>query len=90
MKNLKENKGVSLNDVVPIGITLVVIAITLSVGADVLTSVQTGQTANTFAFNATSEGLAGIDELAGWQDTWAVVLALAVIIGVLGFLSIRR
>lgn len=90
MKNkILDESGVSLQDVVPIAITLVVIAITLSIGADVLTSVQEGQTANTYSYNATQNGLQGIDELSSFQDTWAVILALAVIIGVLGFLATR-
>lgn len=108
-----DSKGISLNEVIPIGITLIVIGVSLSVGTDVLTTfegsqcpatsaydVATGEcqyTGNTsvintssFAFNASRQGTEGLIEFAGWQDTWAVVIALAVIVGVLGFLSIRR
>lgn len=111
-KLISREDGLSLDDVVPVAITLVVIAITLSVGSDVLEAVRdnqcsTGYTYNATAghchlvgngsdvggmgvkFNATTNGMKGINELSSFQDTWAVVLALAVIVGILGFLATR-
>lgn len=109
---LNNKKGMGLADVAPVAITLVVIAIVLGVGSDVLTNVRATMCENGFSYNETSglchdqtnlsvtergyalnttqNGLQGVDELASWQDTWAIVLALAVIIGILGFLYMRR
>jgi len=74
-------KGVSINMLPAMVILLVVTAIVLSIGADIVTNVQTGFTSNTYAYNASTEGLKGIDEVAQWQDTIGLVIGAAVIIG---------
>jgi len=37
----------------------------------------------TLAFNATSEGMSGLKTMSDWQDTWAVIIAAAVVIGII-------
>lgn len=83
----KSKKGqVALNQLVPVAIVLVVIAIVLGLGADILTEIRTDQTANSFSYNASTNGLQGIDKLSGFQPTIALVIAAAAIIGIVGLL----
>lgn len=79
-----------LEDLSGIAIVFVVLAIILGIGATILTSVQEGQTANTYAYNATESGLEALDELAGWQTTLAVIVVAAVVIGVIGYFYSNR
>jgi lipoprotein signal peptidase len=90
----------NLQDLAPLAIAFVFVAIVLGIGADVLTSIQSGQGYTTvgntgcnstshsacgIAFNATGNGLSSVDELSGWLPTIALVVAAAVVIGVLAY-----
>ena len=75
----------NISDLAPIAIAFVFIAVVLGVGATVLTSIQAGQTASSFAYNASGNGLSSIDELSGWLPTIALVVAAAIVIGVLAY-----
>ena len=80
-----------LEDLAPAGIAFVVIAVTLGIGARVLTDVNTGNTAGTTAHDAVLNGTAGIGELSSWLPTIALVLAAAVVIGVVvSYFAFRR
>jgi len=79
-----------LEDLSGIAITFVIIAVILGIGATILTSVQSGQTADGYAYNATQQGLLALDEMAGWQTTLAIIVIAAVVIGVIGFFYVRR
>ena len=84
MKNfLRSKKGFALSEVPGIAIVLVVVAIVLGLGATILSQVQSTQTANTIAYNASQFGLTGVNTLASWQGTWAVIVAAAVVIGII-------
>lgn len=67
----------------PLALLLVVTAIAVGIGADVLTDVQSDQTANSYAHNISTEGLTGVAELGSWLDTIGLVIAAAVVIGIL-------
>lgn len=73
----------TINSLVPIGITLVVIAIVLSMGADILSNIQADQTSGSYAYNITGKGLEGVNELGSWQKTIALIVAAAIIIGII-------
>ena len=94
MKNLFSNKkgqAIGLDAVPGIVITLGLVAIILGIMATVLTQVQGTQTAQSVAYNITTQGLAAQTSMSGWQGTWAVIAAAAVVIGlVAGFLYMRR
>jgi type II secretory pathway pseudopilin PulG len=80
-----------LGEVPGIVITLGLVAIILGIMATVLVQVQGTQTANSAAYNITSAGIAAQTSLSGWQGTWAVIAAAAVVIGlVAGFLYMRN
>jgi hypothetical protein len=81
---------VSLQELAPLVIIFVVVTIVLSIGADILTSVQTGQTAGSYAYNITGQGLLGADEVGGWLDTIGLVLGAAAVIGIVYAFFMRR
>lgn len=72
-----------LNDLLPIGLLFVIIAIALSVGADIVSEVNADQTADSYADNISTYGLESLDELSSWSPTIALVVAAAVVITVL-------
>ena len=91
MKMFSSKKGLGLADAPPAVIMLVVIAIVLGIGASILTTVQNGQTAGTVAYNASGNGLTGINTFSGWVPTIAIVLAASLVIGlVMAYLAFRR
>jgi len=78
-----------LGDLSGIAITFVVLAVTLSVGSTILDSIQDGNVADSFAANATTEGLDSLATLADWLPTLATIVAAAVVIGVISFFYTR-
>ena len=72
-----------LQDLAGIAIIFVVVAIVISIGADVLTEVQVGKTVSTVEYNASQYGLEGLEELASWLPTIAIIIAAAIIIGLI-------
>jgi hypothetical protein len=76
-------KGFQLTEVPQLVIVLLVIAIVLGVGATVLTQVRSTQTAGGIAYNITTQGLQGQTDLSEWQTTWVVIVAAAVILGII-------
>lgn len=73
----------TLRDLLPIALLIVVSTIAISIGADVIDNVQTDQITNSYAHNISTYGLEAHDELGSWLDTIALVVAAAIIIGVL-------
>ena len=80
-------KGLSVGQFGGLALAFVVTAVVISVGADILTQVQSGQTnttaGRTTAYNITGEGLDGMETLGEWLPTVAVIIAAAVVIGVI-------
>lgn len=80
---LKNKKGLGLGDLPKAAIAFVFIAIVVGVGADVLGDIRADQTAGSYEENATVQGLQSLDTLASWLPTIALVIAAAIVIGVL-------
>ena len=74
---------VSLLESAYMAIAFVVFVIVVSIGGSVLSSVQTSQTTNGFAYNATANGLTGITNLAAQSGTIGTILGAVIIIGLL-------
>lgn len=72
-----------MNSMSALVISFVVIAIIVGIGGTVLTSVQTTQTADSVAYNATTSGLTGIATFGDWLPTIAVISAAATVIGLI-------
>ena len=43
-----------------------------------------GTLGDTLASNITTQGVQSVTTLSGWQTTWAIIIAAAVVIGILG------
>ena len=78
----RSKKGYQVSDLLPLGIAFVVVTIALSMGAQVLNNINTDQTANSYEKNASTNGLKAVDELGSWLPTIALIVACAVIIGI--------
>lgn len=78
-------KGYTIGDMLPIGLTFVVLAVALAIGAVVLAEVQSSDaiTTGSYAENATLSGQEAVDEFAGWLPTIAIVVVAAIILGIL-------
>ena len=72
---------------------LVVLGIMVSINADVVDTIQDGQTADSFAHNASDDVLSGITNFSGQMPTiWlvaAVGLIIAVLLGAFAFVRLR-
>lgn len=84
---MKERKGQALSLLAPAAIAFVFIAVTISIGSEVLAGVQGDQVENSTQYNATQEGLNSMVELGAWLPTIALVVAAAAVIGVLGYFA---
>jgi hypothetical protein len=83
-------KGFTLGNVPGLAIILVIVAVTLGVGSAILTGVRSGYADNTFAGNATDFGSTGLQTLAGWQPTIALIVAAVVVIGIVSMIKMRE
>lgn len=90
MKMIKNTKAMGLQELLPVAVAFVVVAIAISLGADVLGNIRDGQTANSYERNATTNGLEALDELGSWLPTIALVVAAAIIIGIVVLYLARR
>lgn len=76
-------KGYQLRDLLPVALIFVVATIAISVGANILNDIEDDQTDNSYEDNITVNGLTGMATLGEWLPTLALVVAAAVVIGVL-------
>lgn len=74
--------NMSLNVLAGVGVAFVVIAIVLAFGATILGDLRATQTADTYEYNATSDGLEAVGTVSGWLPTLALVVIAAIIIGI--------
>jgi hypothetical protein len=76
-------KGMSLNEFGGLALAFVLVAIIISIGGTILTQTRSTQTTNAVDYNATTQGLTGITTMSQWLPTIAVIVAAAVVIGVI-------
>ncbi|MEE9238433.1 MAG: hypothetical protein V3U58_02615 [Thermodesulfobacteriota bacterium] len=81
-KNRKAQRF-TINDLGTIAIALVVAAIILGLGATILEKIQGTQTTNKTAFNASGFGLDGLNTMAEFLPTIAIVAVAAIVIGII-------
>lgn len=83
-------KGFQLADMSGIAIAFVIIATVLGLGGTVLATIQSDQVADSIAYNATGSGLTSIGTISSYLPTIAVVVVLAVIVGIIvSYLAVR-
>lgn len=71
-------------------VAFVVIGITLTIGQDIMAQMSADYTADSYEKNATSDTQAGLAELSSWFETIGLVIAAAVVLGVVGMFIARR
>lgn len=76
---LQKKKGISLGDMYPAVLTIVLIGIVLGIGLYVLNQVEANVTGGSSAINTTVTGLSG---LASWIAVIVVVIAAAIVLGI--------
>ena len=72
-----------IRDLLPIGLTFVVLGIGLAYGLNVMGDVQDDMTSNTAEYNATSDAIDGVSKIPEKLPLIATVIVAAVIIGIL-------
>lgn len=90
MQLKKSKKGYQIGDILPLAITFVVIAVAIALGADVLDDIQATQTSGSVAYNTSGYGLTSLNTFGKWLPTLALVIVIAVIIGILIVYLARR
>ena len=74
--------AVTLGEAAGMALGFVLFVVVVSVGGQVLAGIQTSQTTNSVAYNATGQGLTGITNLAAQSGTIGTVIGAAVLIGI--------
>jgi len=90
MQKLKSKKGFNVGDLLPLGFTLGILAVGLGLFATLLGDIQADQTADTYAYNISGYGLEGINKIASYTPTIALVIVIAVILGIIIFYMVRQ
>ena len=75
--------GFTISDLGTIAIALVVAAVILGLGATILEKLQGTQVVNKTAFNASGFGLQGLNTMAEFIPTIAIVAVAAIVIGII-------
>ena len=83
MNLLKSKKGFQLRDLPAIAIIFGTAIIVLSIIGTIVSDVRDTQTASEHDYNVSTEGLEGLTTLGDWLPTIAVIIAAAVVIGVI-------
>lgn len=73
----------SIQDILPIALTLVIAGIGITFGLDVMEDVQGDMTVNSVAYNATGQAIDGVAKIPDKMGLIATVVVAAIIIGVL-------
>jgi len=82
MRSLTKNKrGMSLGDMYPAVLTLVLIGIILGIGLYVLAEVNE-EIDDTEASSALNDTISGLGDFAGWISVIVVVIAAAIVLGI--------
>jgi hypothetical protein len=90
-RNMKMNKrGQGLGMLMPAALTLCVAIIAISIGAQVLGTVQDTQTADSAGYNVTDAGLDAVEDFSDWFTTIVVVVAAVIVIGLVLLIGRRR
>lgn len=78
-----QKKGLGLGDMSSMAIMLVVTVIVVSFGITIVANVQSSQTVNSAAYNASGQGITGLTTFASNIPTLAIVIVGAIVIGIL-------
>ena len=76
-------RGLTLGQFGALALSFVVVAIIIAMGSEILGQVRGQQNVNTSEYNITTKGIEGVETFGEWLPTIAVVVAAAVVIGVI-------
>jgi hypothetical protein len=93
-----DKKGFGIGDVAPIGVAFIVLTIVLGLGATVVTQMQTSMLSNTTAAaiddsvagNVTLSGMSALNTFGTWLPTIALVVVVAIILGIVTIYLMKR
>lgn len=74
---------VRFQDIGGVVLVFIILGISLGIGAEILGDVQSDVTAGTTAYRAIGNATEGLEELASWNPTIALVIAAAIIISLI-------
>ena len=77
-----KKKGFTVSDMLPLGLTIVVLGIGLALGLTVLADFQSSQVTDSAAYNGTGEAITGVSTFTTYLPTISLVIVVAVIIGI--------
>ena len=80
---MEQEMEFTIQEIVPIAIIFVVVTIVLSYGATILSNVQATQTANSYAYNISGQGLSSLNNFATNLPLMATIVVAAIIITIL-------
>ncbi len=83
MNTLKSKKG-NFGLLQTAAIAFVVVTILLTIGSDIVSDVRDDQTTDSYAYNASSDGLSGMSDIADNLTTIATVVGAVILLGFLG------
>jgi len=79
---LKDKKGMTLGDIYPAVLTLVLIGIVLGIGIYILASISSELSSDVTAAAAVNTTMTGLADFAGWIAIIVVVIAAAIVLGI--------
>ena len=83
IKLAKKAQAFTISDLGTIAIALVVAAIILGMGSTILEKIQETQVTDKVAYNASGFGLSGLNTMAEFIPTIAIVAVAAIVIGII-------
>ena len=79
----KQETQFNIGQLLPIGLTIVVLGIALAYGLQVMGDVQDDMTADSLEYNATTDALTGVAKIPSKLPLIVTVIVAAVIIGII-------
>lgn len=84
----KGQQGIGV--LLPLGLTFVVVAVAIGIGAQVVSTVQSTQTENSTSWNTSAYGLTSLKTIGQWLPTIALVAVAGIIIAILITFMVMR
>lgn len=79
----KQQAKFSLNELLGVGFTLIVLGIAMAYGLDIMTDVQSDFVADSTQYNATADTISAVTNVTSKLPTIATVIVASVLIGIL-------
>jgi len=80
---MEQRAKFEIRDMLPIGITFVVLGVGMTYGLDVMEDVNADMTENSSAYNASQDAIEGVGKIPEKMPQIALVIVAAIIIGIL-------